>query len=260
MTTQIQGMSIENRTILLSGASSGIGHYFAGILCAAGARVVLGARNVEKLAKRVDELRREGHQATALPLDVRSSASIRKFVADAEAACGVADVLINNAGIEAGPHTFMTLEETDWDAVQETNLKGLWLLSREFTERVKTSDNRGGVIVNVASVLGLRQQKGVFPYAVSKAGVIQATKLMALEGAKYGIRVNALAPGYIYTNVSRLLLDSDQAQAFVRGIPQRRVGEFEDLNGPLMLLVSDASAYMTGSVIVVDGGHSCNSL
>jgi NAD(P)-dependent dehydrogenase (short-subunit alcohol dehydrogenase family) len=117
-----------------------------------------------------------------------------------------------------------------------------------------------GVVVNISSITSDRATKGIFPYAVSKAGLNQATRVMALEGAKHNIRVNALAPGYIYTNVSKALLDSDVAPDFVRRIPQRRLGEFGDLDGPLLLLASDASSYMTGSIVVVDGGHMVSSL
>jgi NAD(P)-dependent dehydrogenase (short-subunit alcohol dehydrogenase family) len=251
--------SLVGKTALLSGASTGIGRHLAGTLVAAGARVALGARSVDKLEERVAELSELG-ETVALALDVRDGESIARFFAAAEEALGPADILINNAGVEAGVETYITLDQEGWDRVLETNVRGLWLMSREFTRRIAAAGRPGGNIVNISSILGRRQQKGVFPYSVSKAAVDQATKLMALEGAKHGVRVNALAPGYIYTNVSKALLDSDQADDFRRGIPQRRFGEFEDLDGPLLLLASDASAHMTGSIVVVDGGHSVSSL
>ena len=251
--------SLAGKTALLTGASTGIGRHLAGVLSDAGARVVLGARSVDKLEERVAELSDTGGQAVALPLDVRDPDSISRYFDAAEAAFGPADILVNNAGVEAGVETYLTLAERGWDNVLETNLKGLWLMSREFSSRTAAAGAQRSII-NISSILAGRQQKGVFPYAVSKAGVNQATKIMALEGAKLGIRVNALAPGYIYTNVSKALLDSDQADDVVRSIPQRRFGEFSDLDGPLLLLASDASAHMTGSVVVVDGGHSVSSL
>lgn len=252
--------SVAGKTALLTGASTGIGRHLAGTLAEAGARVVLGARSADKLETRVAELREAGAEAVALPLDVRDATSVAGFFDAAQDAFGTPDILVNNAGVEAGVETYVTLSEEGWDAVLSTNLKGLWLMSREFTRRLAEARHGAGSIINISSILGGRQQKGVFPYAVSKAGVNQATKVMALEGAKYGIRVNALAPGYIYTNVSKVLLDSDQADAFRHGIPQRRFGEFTDLDGPLLLLASDASVHMTGSVVVVDGGHSVSSL
>jgi NAD(P)-dependent dehydrogenase (short-subunit alcohol dehydrogenase family) len=251
--------SLAGKTALLTGASTGIGRHLAGVLSDAGARVVLGARSVDKLEERVAELSDSGGEAVALPLDVRDPDSISRYFDAAEAAFGPADILVNNAGVEAGVETYLTLAEDGWDNVLETNLKGLWLMSREFSSRTAAAGAQRSII-NISSILAGRQQKGVFPYAVSKAGVNQATKIMALEGAKLGIRVNALAPGYIYTNVSKALLDSDQADDVVRSIPQRRFGEFNDLDGPLLLLASDASAHMTGSVVVVDGGHSVSSL
>lgn len=252
--------SLAGKTALLTGASTGIGRHLAGVLTEAGARVALGARSVDKLEERVAELSDTGGQTVALPLDVRDPASIKHYFDAAEAAFGPADILVNNAGVEAGVETYLTLEDSGWDDVLETNLKGLWLMSREFSRRTAAAGRTAGNIINISSILAGRQQKGVFPYAVSKAGVNQATKIMALEGAKLGIRVNALAPGYIYTNVSKALLDSDQADDVRRSIPQRRFGEFRDLDGPLLLLASDASAHMTGSVVVVDGGHSVSSL
>ena len=251
--------SLAGKTALLTGASTGIGRHLAGVLSDAGARVALGARSVDKLEERVAELGDTGGQAVALPLDVRDPDSISRYFDAAEAAFGSADILVNNAGVEAGVETYLTLAERGWDNVLETNLKGLWLMSREFSSRTAAAGAQRSII-NISSILAGRQQKGVFPYAVSKAGVNQATRIMALEGAKLGIRVNALAPGYIYTNVSKALLDSDQADDVVRTIPQRRFGEFSDLDGPLLLLASDASAHMTGSVVVVDGGHSVSSL
>jgi len=251
--------SLEGKTALLTGASTGIGRHMAGTLAAAGARVALGARSVDKLASRVEEIGSQGGRAIALPLDVKDLSSIRAFFDAAEAELGPPDILVNNAGVEAGTKTYVTLEDEGWDEVIDTNLKGAWWMAREFTQRA-ARHRRPGVVVNVSSITAWRGTKGIFPYAVSKAGLNRATEVMALEGAKNDVRVNALAPGYIYTNVSKALLDSDVADEFVKGIPQRRLGRFSDLDGPLLLLASDASSYMTGSVVVVDGGHLCRSL
>ncbi|MEE4361367.1 MAG: SDR family oxidoreductase [Pseudomonadales bacterium] len=251
--------TMQGRTVLITGASSGLGHHFAGLLAEAGARVVLAARRVDKLQQRVAELNDAGLAAACIEMDVRSAESIRQGFELAAEAFGLPDVVINNAGMEPGVFSFFDLEESDWDAVIDTNLKGVWLVSREASRRWIAA-GRHGNLVNIASILGFRQQKGVTPYAVSKAGVLQLTKQMALEGAKYGIRANALAPGYFYSEVSRALLDSEQFGQFVKAIPQRRAGELSDYDGALLLLASDASAHMTGQSIVVDGGHLVSTL
>ena len=251
---------IDGKVCLLTGASSGIGRHMAGTLAAAGGRVVLGARRSDALAERVAEIRAAGGEAHAAALDVRNLESVRGFFDAAERLCGPVDVVVNNAGMEAGAKTYFELDDDGWEAVIETNLRGAWWMARELTRRLAAAKRRGAVVVNVSSITSDRVTKGIFAYAVSKAGLNQATRVMALEGAKHGVRVNALAPGYIYTNVSKALLDSDIADEFVKRIPQRRLGTFEDLDGPLLLLVSDASRYMTGSIVVVDGGHTVSSL
>lgn len=251
---------LDGKHVVITGASSGFGSHFAGVLAHAGARVVLGARRAEKIESRVAEIRDAGGEAAGLPLDVRSSDSIRAFIQGAEDEFGPIDVVINNAGVEAGAKTYMMIDEDDWDFVMDTNLKGAWLMAKHYTERVAANGQTGGNIINVSSITDRRTIKGQFPYAVSKGALTRMTEVMALEAAKYRIRVNALAPGYILTDVSRLLLESDQAPDFMKGIPMRRFGDFEDLDGPILLLASDASSYMTGSVLTVDGGHVCASL
>jgi len=258
-TSPLDRFRLDGKTVAITGASSGFGHHFAGVLATAGARVVLGARRVEKIEARVAELRGAGAQALGMALDVLDRASLARFLDAAWHEFGSLDVLVNNAGIESGPKTYATIDEEDWDAVLDTNLKSVWLGSKLYTERA-ASRKTGGNIVNIASITAFRTIKGQFPYAVSKAALIKATEVMALEGAKFGIRVNALAPGYILTDVSRVLLESPKSEAFEKGIPMRRYGQFDDLDGPLLLLASDASKWMTGSTIVVDGGHICAEL
>ncbi len=256
----MQTFGLEGKHVVITGASSGFGSHFAGVLAAAGARVVLGARRVDKVESRVAEIRAAGGEAAGIPLDVRNADSIRAFLDGAEAQFGPVDVVINNAGVEAGAKTYMMIDESDWDFVMETNLKGPWMMSKFYTERVVANRQKSGNIVNISSITDTRTIKGQFPYAVSKGALTRMTEVLALEAARYGIRVNALAPGYILTDVSRLLLESEGAPEFMKGIPMRRFGSFDDLDGPILLLASDASRYMTGSVIVVDGGHICASL
>lgn len=251
--------SLQGQTVLITGASSGLGHHFAGVLAEAGARVVLAARRTDKLQARVDELNAAGHSAHSVALDVASSDSVKAAFEQVIAEVGIPDVIVNNAGMEPGVFTYITLEEDDWDATINTNLKGVWLMAREAS-RHWIEHKRGGNIVNVASITAFRQQKGITPYATSKAAVVQLTKQIALEGAKHGVRCNALAPGYFLSKVSATLLESEQAESFVRSIPQRRTGDLDDYDGTLLLLASDASKHMTGESIVVDGGHLVSSL
>ena len=251
---------LDGKHVVVTGASSGFGSHFAGVLARAGAKVCLGARRVEKIEQRVAEICADGGEAFGAPLDVRDRSSMESFLATAEATFGPVDVLINNAGIEAGAKTYTMIDESDWDAVMDTNLKSAWLLSKLYTERIVANGQASGNIINISSITDTRTIKGQFPYAVSKGALTRMTEVLALEAPRYGIRVNALAPGYILTDVSRLLLESDQAPEFMKGIPMRRFGEFDDLDGPLLLLASDASKYMNGSIVVVDGGHICASL
>jgi len=251
---------LTGKVIAITGASSGFGRHFANVLASAGANVILGARREDKLREVVEEIHSAGDQASALRLDVLEKASIEAFVDSAFSQFGRLDVLINNAGVEAGAKTYAMIDEEDWDFVLNTNLKSAWLTSKIYTDRVTTHKQDSGNIIMISSITDTRTIKGQFPYAVSKGALTRMTQVMALEASRYNIRVNALAPGYILTDVSRILLESDGAPEFVKGIPMRRFGEFEDLDGPILLLTSDSSRYMTGSTITVDGGHVCGSL
>jgi len=251
---------LTGKVIAITGASSGFGHHFAGVLAAHGASVILGARREEKLSDRVDEITKKGGKAFASRLDVRDTDSVQAFVDLAFDQFGSLDVVINNAGVEAGAKTYTMIDEQDWDYVLDTNLKSAWIVSKYYSEQVVARKQDGGNIIMISSITDTRTIKGQFPYAVSKGGLTRMTEVMALEAARYNIRVNALAPGYILTDVSRILLESEQSPEFMKGIPMRRYGEFDDLDGPILLLVSDASRYMTGSTLTVDGGHVCASL
>jgi NAD(P)-dependent dehydrogenase (short-subunit alcohol dehydrogenase family) len=247
-------LSLAGKTVLVTGASSGLGAHFAGVLANAGAHVILAARRAEALAAITDTITGKGGSAETMALDVTDR--------DTLAACadriGAIDILVNNAGV-VRDGAALDVGEGDWDAVIDTNLKGMFRVAQAAARGMRAS-GRGGAIVNIASILGLRQAGGVLPYAVSKAGVIQMTKTMALEWARHGIRVNALAPGYLDTELNRAFWDTDAGKALIRRVPQRRLGRLSDLDGPLLLLASDASAYMTGAVVTVDGGHLVSSL
>lgn len=250
----VSNWNLAGRTALVTGASSGLGAHFSKVLAAAGADVILAARRETHLAAVADAIRSAGGSCSTVLLDVTDLASIDGLGASLERI----DILVNNAGAvrERG---VLDQSEADWDAVIDTNLKGMFLLAQAVA-RAMRARGQGGSIINIASILGLRQGGGVLPYAVSKAGAIQMTKTMALELARFGVRVNALAPGYFDTELNSGFWDSEPGKAMIRRIPQRRLGRIEDLDGPLLLLASDASAYMTGSVITVDGGHLVSSL
>jgi NAD(P)-dependent dehydrogenase (short-subunit alcohol dehydrogenase family) len=249
---------LAGKTALVTGASSGLGRHFAQVLAQAGAKVVLAARRMDELEKLAGEITAAGGQAMPVRLDVTDAAAVRAALDAGEARLGGIDILINNSGIAQGVAVLDQTEE-DWDRVLDTNLKGAFLVATETARRMRDA-KRAGSIVNIASILGLRQSGQVTAYAASKAGLIQMTKSMALELARYNIRVNALAPGYINTEMNRDFIDTPVGEALVRRIPQRRIGRPEDLDGALLLLASDASRYMTGAVIAVDGGHLVSSL
>lgn len=244
---------LSGKRALVTGASSGLGAHFARVLAGAGAEVVLAARREAALVSVAGAIRDTGGQCATVRLDVADPASIAALAPE----LATIDILVNNAGI-AREAAALDQSEADWDAVIDTNLKGVFLLAQATARAMR--DRGGGSIINIASILGLRQGGGVLPYAVSKAGVIQLTKTLALEVARFGVRVNAIAPGYFDTEINADFWRTDAGAAMLRRIPQRRLGQLSDLDGPLLLLASDASAYMTGSVIVVDGGHMVSGL
>lgn len=245
--------TLAGRHALVTGASSGLGAHFALVLAQAGAAVTLAARRKDALADVAERITRLGGSATVVTLDVTDPASLDVL----PAAMADIDILVNNAGIvRDGPALDQT--EADWDAVIDTNLKGMFLVAQAAGRAMKKRG--GGSIINIASILGLRQAGAVLPYAVSKAGVVQMTKVMGLELARFGIRVNALAPGYLDTELNSAFWETDAGRALIRRVPQRRLGQLHDLDGPLLLLASEGSRYMTGAVIAVDGGHLVSSL
>lgn len=250
--------ALDGKIALVTGASSGLGEHFAHVLARAGAAVVLAARRMDPLARLAAAIEAKGAKALAVAMDVTDRRSIVDAFTAAETVFGPVTVVVNNAGL-AVTKPALDQGEADWDAVLDTNLKGAWLVAQESARRLIAA-KQGGSIVNVASILGERVAGGVAPYAVSKAGVVQMTKALALEWARHGIRVNALAPGYVETDLNRDFLASEAGQALMKRIPQRRFGRLDDLDGPLLLLASDAARYMTGAVVAVDGGHLVSSL
>jgi NAD(P)-dependent dehydrogenase (short-subunit alcohol dehydrogenase family) len=249
---------IRGKVALVTGASSGLGENFARALAARGAVVVAAARRVDRLEALVASIRADGGKAHAVGLDVTDPASVEEAVRRAAELAGALDILVNNAGI-ADTRAALELTDADWRRTLDTNLDGAWRVAQAVA-KLMIAAGRGGSIVNIASILGLRVATHLLPYAAAKAALIQVTKALALEWARHAIRVNAIAPGYVVTEMNRGFFESDAGQAMTRRIPQRRIGTPADLEGALLLLASGAGAYMTGSVVVVDGGHLVNSL
>lgn len=244
------------RAVLVTGASSGLGAHFCRLLARSGYFVIAGARRMAAIEALVAEIKAAGGQADGVLLDVNDPASVSTAVAAAGALHGGLYGLVNNAGI-ADAVRLLDQSVESWDAVHATNLRGAFLVAQAAARQMTET---GGVIVNVASILGLRQGGTLAAYASSKAALVQLTKQMALEWARYGIRVNALAPGYFETELNAAFFATDAGRAMTARVPMRRLGRIEELDAPLLLLISAANSFMTGSVIAVDGGHLVSGL
>jgi len=251
--------SLSGKTVLVTGASSGIGAHLARVASQAGARVVLGARRVERLQQLALEICQAGGEALAIALDVTERNSVEAAFDAAEEVFGVVDVVLNNAGIGNGKGV-LDISEADWQAMLSTNLDGVWRVAQCAAQRLAKAGQPGSII-NIASILGLRVGHGLSHYCAAKAGVVQLSKSLAMELARYQIRVNAIAPGYFKTEMNDAYFEGDKGQVYIHNmVPMRRLGILQELEGPFLLLASEAGAFMTGAVLAVDGGHLVGSL
>lgn len=246
---------LTDKRALVTGASSGgLGRYFAKTLAAAGAEVTVSARRLDPLNELVNEIENDGGKAGALQLDVSRPDAVEVAFSEAPAF----DIVVNNAGVDV-VKPLLDQSDEDFDYVMGINLKGVWNVGNAAARTMKKAQIPGSII-NIASITGLRQIGYLSTYAVSKSAVIQLTKQMALELARYNIRANAIAPGYFESDMTREFFETPAGQDLIRRVPMRRLGDYDSLGGVLLLLASDMSSFITGSVIPVDGGHLVSSL
>ncbi len=245
--------SLTGKTALVTGASSGLGYHFAQTLAGAGAKVILAARRTDRLEALAQTIRAAGGHAHPVALDVTKADSVTAAFTAGESALGPIDIVINNAGIPSHSWSIKTTED-EWRSVMAVNLDGVFRVAQEAARRMVAAD-RSGSIINISSILGIAVMKTLAPYSASKAAVISLTRSMALELARSNIRVNAIAPGYFATEINGDFWITPAGQRMVAGIPFGRIGKLEELDGPLLLLASDAGAFMTGATLTVDGGH-----
>ncbi|MFP6890041.1 MAG: glucose 1-dehydrogenase [Nitrospinota bacterium] len=250
----LDSFDLTGKTALVTGGGTGLGRAMSLALAEAGADVALAARRIDKLEETAREIRELGRKAEAVPLDLTDPASIGAAASEAGRAVGPIDILVNNSGISGtGWASDLPLEE--WDQVMATNLRGAFLMSQAVGREMISRGS--GVIVNVASVAGMVGVKMLSAYSASKGGLIMLTKTLALEWARHGIRVNALAPGYVLTDINREMFTTEAGERMIKAhIPMGRVGLPEEMAGALVFLASDASSYMTGTALILDGGQS----
>ncbi len=250
---------LDGQVAIVTGASSGLGAHFAETLAKAGAKVAIGARRVDRLAALAEKIADSDGRALPIELDVTDAGSVAEAIRIAEEELGPISVLVNNAGIPSAGRA-IEMAEDEWDRVLDTNLKGAWLMAREVGRHMVEHETAGR-IVNISSIIGVSTAaKRVLAYSVSKAGLVSLTKTMALELADKGICVNAIAPGYIETELNSGFLQSPAGQRIATRVPIGRFGVTGDLDGVLLLLAGPAARYITGSVFTVDGGLSLSTL
>jgi 3-oxoacyl-[acyl-carrier protein] reductase len=254
MTKASEMFNLTGRVALVTGASSGLGQQFARALADNGAAVALVARRTDRLLDLQQEIEAAGAKAIAIEADVTDRAAMLAAFDAAEKAFGTVTILVNNAGVAQQSVRATDVTPEEWRRVLSVDLDAVFYWAQEAARRMIAA-KKPGAIVNIASVLGFGVSKGTAAYAVAKAAVVQTTKALSVELASRGVRVNAIAPGWFVTEINDTYLESEAGQALKREIPMGRFGNAGDLDGTLLLLVSNAGAYMTGSTVIVDGGQ-----
>ena len=249
-----QLFDMSGAVAIVTGASGTLGRQFSVALAEAGAAVALVGRNRDALEATRQEISKTGAKTAIVIADLTQAAAISDMMRGVEEALGAPTVLVNNAGSAAAAPT-AELSVADWDSVMDVNLRGAFLVAQAFGRR-RIAAGGGGAIVNIASITGLTAPVTITPYAVSKGALVQLTKILAREWARYRIRVNALCPGYFESNMTQSYLGSEHGERMLRAVPMRRGGQVGELDGPLLLLASEAGSYMTGATIVIDGGQT----
>lgn len=257
-TAILNSLDLSGQVALVTGASSGLGANFAMVLAQAGATVVAAARRVDRLERLVADISAAGGKAIAVAMDVNDADSVVAAFDQVEASVGTVSILVNNAGV-ADPSRFVDSTEQKWDFTVDTNLKAVWRVSRDASERMIKAGVTGSII-NIASILGLQPSANNALYATAKAGVIQLTKNSAQELWRHNIRVNALCPGYFETEINADFFQSEKGSQYLNKIPPRRLGNMDELTMPLLMLASQAGSFITGVALPVDGGHLLQSL
>ena len=258
MTYFEQLFSLNGKNAIVTGAASGLGQQCARVLSKAGCRVVLADKNAEGLRTTSEIIKEAGGESVSIPFDVRQHQSVNQAVESALSAFSPIHILVNCAGIFYVKNVF-EVSEADWDTIVDTNLKGSWFMAQVVAKHMVDYGIKGS-IVNISSATSHRTQKGLTPYSISKAGVNHMTRNLSYELAGYGIRVNALEPGGMKTPMVEDFLKTPEGQTTQQSIPLKRMADLHELDGALLLLASEASSYMTGSIVSVDGGISCNHL
>ena len=244
--------SLAGKTALVSGASSGLGEHFAQVLSAAGAEVIVAARREDRLASLVERINAAGGRASSIALDVTSRISVDQAVEEIDKRVSSLDIVVNNAGSANRPIRFVDATAEEWGAVLDVNLIGAWRIAQAAAIRMKKQGS--GTVVNTGSIYSHVSGSHKADYNVSKVAIDQLTKNMALELARSGIRVNSLCPGYFETAINEKEFGTEQGRAYVNRLVPRRTGLYQELTGPLLLLVSDAGSYVNGTSLIVDGG------
>ena len=250
-----ENMILSGHRAMVTGASGGLGAHFATTLASHGAQVVLAARRLSKLEDVKSDIEANGGKAFAVEMDVTQldsvEAAFAKVISEFGGPC---DILVNNSGVGQESWMVETTEE-EWANIVDTNLTGVWRVAKHAVKALIDAKLTGSII-NIASITAHRPSYMLTGYAATKAAVDHLTRNMALEFSRFDIRVNAIAPGYFKTAINDVFLESDSGDRMRKRVAMRRLGEYKELDGALLLLASDAGSYMTGSTIVVDGGHT----